>query len=80
MVSLGSLDGALNKEKALVGALSVIVKPMDRMYAALVKCKSLHGSKSLNSAQFINHGQAAAAAAPGTAALTEAQKIRQLQL
>ena len=28
MVSLGSLDGALNKEKALVGALSVIVKPM----------------------------------------------------
>ena len=31
MVSLGSLDGTLNKEKALVGALSVIVKPMDRM-------------------------------------------------
>ena len=31
MVSLGSLDGVLNKEKALVGALSVIVKPMDRM-------------------------------------------------
>ena len=74
MVSLGSLDGVLNKEKALVGALSVIVKPMDRMQHCL------HGSKSLNSAQFINHGQAAAAAAPGTAALTEAQKIRQLQL
>ena len=31
MVSLGSLDGALNKEKTLVGALTVIVKPMDRM-------------------------------------------------
>ena len=38
------LEGALNQEKAIVGAFSVIVKPMDRFAA-------LHFSLSRSSAQ-----------------------------
>ena len=39
--------GTFNQEKALVGAFSVIVKPMDR-FTALQNCQTLHRVKIID--------------------------------